>query len=501
MAKQTAKAVNEKKKSLVNAEKILKRQFRFLKLIAIVLFVLVLGANIAAFTRVIGADRPREEWLLSATLSSALIILFGVISFIAISAIQARVQKQTGQAIEQELGQLRAATKRAESLQAMAATMRATLNFQRVVDSAIDVCAVAIEEIGVPETALVAGVFLYDDNQLLRPVSSRRLGGRDDQAVPGQAGIIAEALNYAEPAVSKDPRKDPELYEYPGFRKCKSAVAVPLRVGFQMFGVLIVASEVQIDFDKDQLALFSSVGDQAVISLRNAQLYENLEKEKQRLLEAEREARNQLARDLHDGPTQSIAAIAMRINFVRTLLAHEPDQALDELAKVEELAKDTGKNIRGMLFTLRPLILETEGLGAAIKTVMERIEETDGIQMRLIGSEYGELLNQRAQGVLFYMIEEALGNAKKHSRANIMEVRFWQEGNLFVARIQDDGVGFDVDEVMSDYSSRGSLGMINLQERAESIDGSVKVESQVGKGTAITVVVPLEKQGATKAKR
>jgi signal transduction histidine kinase len=240
------------------------------------------------------------------------------------------------------------------------------------------------------------------------------------------------------------------------------------------------------------------VADQAVIALRNAQLYDNLEKEKERLIVAETEARNQLARDLHDGPTQSIAAIAMRINFVRSMLQNDPEQAQGELQRVEELAKETGKNIRGMLFTLRPLVLETQGLGAAIETIMERTRDENSPNMRMVGGEYGELLNPRAQGVLFYMIEEALGNARKHSRANLIEVRFWQEGGLFVCRIQDDGVGFDVEDVMGDYSSRGSLGMINLQERAENIDAALKVESVVGKGTAITVVVPLDKQGAEK---
>ena len=187
-----------------------------------------------------------------------------------------------------------------------------------------------------------------------------------------------------------------------------------------------------------------------------------------------------------------------RIYFVRSMLQSEPQQALGELQRVEELAKETGKNIRNMLFTLRPLVLETQGLGAAIETIMERTKDENSPAMRMVGGEHGELLNPRAQGVLFYMIEEALGNARKHSRANLIEVRFWQEGGLFVARVQDDGVGFEVDEVMGDYSSRGSLGMINLRERAENIDASLNIESVVGKGTAITIVVPLDKQGASK---
>lgn len=480
----------------ISAEGLIKKQFSGLQRLGWLMFILALGTNIAIFYFVIADGRDTSEWLLGAVVSTGLIFFFGIILLTAISSRGSRLRKLTDKAIEDEVGALRASTKRAESLQDMAATMRSTLNLQKVVAASLDVCAAALEEMGIPETSMVTGVFLYDDDEALSPVAERRLGNGD--GIYGQEGAVAEALKYGEPVTIQDPSKDPELYEYPGIRKCKTAVIIPLRVAFQIYGFMLIATEVRVDFDKEQLETFTSVGDQAVIALRNAQLYENLEQEKQRLLQAETEARNQLARDLHDGPTQSVAAIAMRINFVRTLLKNDLDEAMSELEKVEDLAKATGHEIRGMLFTLRPLVLETQGLGAAIETVMERIRESDGIDMRMAGSEYGELLNPRAQGVIFYMVEEALGNAKKHSRASIVEVRFWQEGNLFVARIQDNGVGFDVDEVMDDYSSRGSLGMINLQERAESIDGSTKVESQSGKGTSITIIVPLDKQGVDK---
>lgn len=494
MAKQQSKKEPPKKDSN-GASSIVKRQFRILRTITVLLFILALGGNIAA-GYYLNQGRPTEEWLAAVTLSSGLIFVFGIVVLVSIAANQTRAVSLTEKAFDKEFGQLRASTRRAESLQEMAATMRSTLNLHKVVNSAIDVCAIAMQDMGIPESSLVAGLFLYDGGEL-KPVADRRLGGRPTDVLPHDVGMVARALEDAEPTASKDPRKDPALVTFPGFNRCRSAVAIPMRVGFQIYGVLVLGTDVQIDFDTDQMSLFSSVADQAVIALRNAQLYENLEREKERLIQAETEARTQLSRDLHDGPTQAVAAIAMRINFARTMLQSEPQQVMAELQRVEELAKETGKNIRNMLFTLRPLVLETQGLGAAIQTIMDRTQEADGIKMRLLGGEHGELLNPRAQGVLFYMIEEALGNARKHSRANLIEVRFWQEGDLFVGRVQDDGVGFDVDEVMGDYSSRGSLGMINLRERAESIDGSVKVESQVGKGTAITMIVPLDKQGAS----
>ncbi len=88
-----------------------------------------------------------------------------------------------------------------------------------------------------------------------------------------------------------------------------------------------------------------------------------------------------------------------------------------------------------------------------------------------------------------------MGNARKCSQATTIEVRLWREEELFVARIQDDGIGFDIQSVNATYSSRSSLGMVNMRERAERIDGSLKVESSPGRGTTITLVVPLDKHG------
>jgi signal transduction histidine kinase len=148
-----------------------------------------------------------------------------------------------------------------------------------------------------------------------------------------------------------------------------------------------------------------------------------------------------------------------------------------------------------MLFTLRPLVLETQGLGPAVETLLRRYSETDGVEMRLLGGEYGKLLNKSAQSVVFTIIEEALNNARKYARATLIEVRFWQAENLFAAAVRDNGIGFDTYDVSRDYSTRGSLGMVNMRERAERIDGSLRVDSSRDMGTTVTLVVPLETQG------
>ena len=476
----------------------IKKEFQRLNWVMIAIFLLLIVLMVTTFFVVYSVvfASPLLDWLPALAIAVISMFLTGIFAYAIIDRSSDRIQETTSQMVEAELHQLRAANNRAKSLQSMASVMRATLSFERVVEEALDVCSLAIEEMGIPRQSLVGAVFLFNGEDLI-PVATRRFTAVDfDKQLQGKRGIVGSALTQAEPVTTDHPRQDPELRQFVAFHQCLTAACIPLRAGFQIFGAIVIGSDTAVKFDKEHFELFNGVADQAVIALQNAQLYQRLEAEKQRIIEADEEARKELARDLHDGPTQTIAAIAMRINFIRSLLSRDPEQALGELEKVEELAKQTSKEIRGMLFTLRPLVLETQGLGAAIETVISRIKETDGLNIRLIGGEHGELLNESAQGVVFSIVEEALGNARKYSQASKIQVRFWQEDNLFVALVQDNGVGFDVQAVNQDYSSRGSLGMVNMRERADRIDGSLRLDSSPGHGTSVTLVVPLDKHGS-----
>jgi signal transduction histidine kinase len=95
------------------------------------------------------------------------------------------------------------------------------------------------------------------------------------------------------------------------------------------------------------------------------------------------------------------------------------------------------------------------------------------------------------QGVLFYIIEEAVNNARKHAQAEHIWVRLKSNSDVLVVEVQDDGVGFNVGAVDSNYSRRGSLGMVNMRERAEMINGLIKIDSAESRGTRIFVYIPL----------
>jgi signal transduction histidine kinase len=192
--------------------------------------------------------------------------------------------------------------------------------------------------------------------------------------------------------------------------------------------------------------------------------------------------------------------MAMRLNIARRMMAKDTKAANEELVKLEELAHRTTKEIRHMLFTLRPLILESQGLGAAIQSMADKMLETFGQKVAVeIDERASEQLEMGKKGVVFYIIEEAVNNARKHAAAETITVRLQQiETGVLLLEIIDNGLGFDVKTVTQSYDKRSSssLGMVNLRERTELVNGVLNIDSKPGKGTNVQVYIPLTEEAA-----
>jgi len=398
---------------------------------------------------------------------------------------------------EAELRKLRAAQEHSRVIFELASTLSATLNYNKVLEAVLEVGEAGMRELGRPKPAHVSMVMLFSHSDM-RIVASRHLPPRDQKAsFQGRSGLLAQALATAEPIISNHPAEDPELGQLIAMHSCRQAIIVPLRAGFESFGVVVFGSPQANTYTPDHQDLLTAICNQAIVALQNAQLYQSLIEEKERIVDVEEDARKKLARDLHDGPTQSIAAIAMRLNYTRMLLDRGKDlqQASEELARIEDLARRTTKEIRHMLFTLRPLILETQGLQAALEQYVSKIAETDPLPIHLEATPAADqALDRNAQGVVFYIVEEAIGNARKHAQAENIWVRLYVKDSAFMAEVEDDGRGFDVEAVQVSYDERGSLGMINMHERAELVSGKLTIASAPGQGTRITLTVPLRRR-------
>lgn len=464
----------------------------------------VIVSIVAVLIFIFGTDHISDA-LAQNGLPLLIVALFAVIANAWAFVLRRQLNVQESELHEVRVSRTMQATnmkERTRAIYEMAATLSSTLNYEKILDSAMNAGWLGLRDMTQKTQPneknpirLVSMVMLFraSDNQL-HVVVSRGLTRTDENRVmPGNEGVMGEALTQCIPIFGKNARKDPELGDFVAFQSMRSMLCIPLRAGFDNFGVMVYGSEQNDAFTDEHTELLTAIGTQATVALQNAVLYENLQSERDRIVEVEEEARKKLARDLHDGPTQSISAIAMRANIIQRMLEKTPQEVPNELKKVEDLARNTTKEIRHMLFTLRPLVLENQGITAALSQLAEKMKETHNQNVVIrVGKDAEKMLDTHQQGTIFYIVEEAVGNARKHAEASQITVNVIKQEDVILVGIVDNGKGFDTSAVESNYDKRGSLGMVNLKERTELLGGTLRIESQIGKGTSITVLVPIK---------
>ncbi|MDF1512762.1 MAG: GAF domain-containing sensor histidine kinase [Anaerolineae bacterium] len=425
------------------------------------------------------------------------IILFvagSAVSFIGVRMKQILEADQKAQE-EQARLTLQSAHQKTRLIFELASTLSTTLNYELILEAALDVSDTGLRKFFTEDKSIVqiGLILLFGLDHKLYVAANRGIPEPDvSLSFPAENGVLAEAVLSAKPQIINRPEEDIELGFLQGIKECQQAIIVPLRAGYESYGFLLLASQEDNVYTEDFSELLVAICNQAVLALQNAILYQNLMDDKDRLVTIEEEARKHLAQNLHDGPTQAIASIAMRLNHIRALLHTEPEKASDELIKVEKMARLTTKEIRQMLFTLRPLILESQGLVPALEQLRQKLMELDSLVIHL-DTEHGidDLLSEQAKGSLFYIIDEAITNVRKHAAAENIWIRIYQQGSNVITDIKDDGQGFDVAKWEYTYADRGSMGLINLKDRAELVKGKTIVRSTPGEGTLITVTVPV----------
>ena len=424
-----------------------------------------------------------------------LLLAGSAVSQIAVRIKQALITEREKQEREAQSA-LESAHQKVRLIFELASTLSATLNYERVLEAALDVSDAGLREFYIEnkEISQIGMILLFGIDQTLYVAKARGISTQDERLrLPVQEGALAEAVEKTDPIIVESPRDDPELGKIVAIQACQQAIVVPLRAGFESYGFLVLGSPEPDAYTPDFQDLLVAICNQAVMALQNANLYQNLMEEKDRLVTVEEDARKKLARNLHDGPTQTIAAIAMRLNYIRMLVIRDPEKSVEELQQLEDLARKTTKEIRQMLFTLRPLILETQGLIAALQQLKQKVSETDPLPVihLELDKDAESLLGKEAQGAIFYITDEATTNVRKYAKAKNLWIRLSQRGMNVIAEIEDDGVGFDVAAMETNYATRGSLGMINLRERATLVKGKTIIRSTPGQGTKITVTIPV----------
>lgn len=374
-----------------------------------------------------------------------------------------------------------------KALYEVAYTLSTTPNYQQVLDSALyESHKLVPYEVGMVLLAAGKPDHLY--------VAAARPDADRETEVKVSQGPIGEALRTANAVVIDDISKEPELLHIASLRGCRSAYVIPLRAALRTYGVMLIAGNQSTYFRREQLEMLTALANYAIIALHNAQLLDDLRQERTKLISKEEDVRKQLARDLHDGPAQALAAITMNVEFIKRLLERDPGRVVEELDKLGALAKRTTHEVRTMLFELRPLVLETQGLRVTLEQYLERFQNnSNGTQIVLDAKNVEDVvLDTKTEGTLFNIVQEAVNNALKHAQAKHIWVRLKREDDVLTTTVQDDGKGFDLNKVMQSYEKRGSFGLLNIDERARLVGGAAELHSAPGQGTTVRIIVPLE---------
>ncbi|MCS7259241.1 MAG: sensor histidine kinase [Anaerolineae bacterium] len=209
-----------------------------------------------------------------------------------------------------------------------------------------------------------------------------------------------------------------------------------------------------------------------------------------KVLTAQEQERARLARELHDEIGQALTAIIMTTTVVENSLPPEFASGREKLANVRNIASQALNDLRGLIFDLRPEVLDDLGLALALRAQTKKHLEPLGIQVELRASGLRDNLPHEVETAVFRVVQEAITNIARHSRATQASISLTkQEGRLLV-RVRDNGQGFDLTQVMN--GPRQAWGLLGMEERVTLLGGKFYISTRPGAGTLLLAEIPLD---------
>jgi two-component system sensor histidine kinase DegS len=221
-----------------------------------------------------------------------------------------------------------------------------------------------------------------------------------------------------------------------------------------------------------------------------------------KILEAQENERKRISRDIHDGPAQHIANIIMKTDICTIIIQKDLNAGLKELADLKESVKVALKEVRSIIFDLRPMSLDDLGLNKTIEQAVKSVSEDFKIDIKLKLKPMQTEVESIIQVAVFRIIQEIFNNIKKHSKAKHVEVKLDYGTKYLRLLISDDGIGFEVEETLKRVKTKGnSYGLIGILDRIKQLQGEIHIESSTGAGCVYNVVLPVNREVIRDEKR
>ncbi len=214
-----------------------------------------------------------------------------------------------------------------------------------------------------------------------------------------------------------------------------------------------------------------------------------------KILENQELERQRIAREIHDGPAQYIANAMMRVDFCKVVVKKDLEKGINELDDLKSNIRMALKEVRSIIYDLRPLHLEELGLMDAIKDIINIISVENDIKIDMIVDEASYEVEKIMQIAIYRIIQEILNNIKKHSKAKYVDLRINYIKDYIYIYIQDDGIGFNVQETLINTKQKGNrYGLLGIFERVKQLRGKIEVKSSKGEGTIYKIRLPINRK-------
>jgi signal transduction histidine kinase len=336
--------------------------------------------------------------------------------------------------------------------------------------------------------AKATAVYLSDDENHLTLA-----WGRDSDGNVVRAGLehgytvgkLAQAVSLGRSSLLVNDLEHSDMFdpEDTVLAQSKAAIGLPLLADSELVGVIVLGHDKAQVFDARELPLLGLLANQVTLAVRNAKAY--LYSEELAIFDE----RNRIAREIHDGIAQSLAFTAMKLDLSSRLLERDPERVRSELETAKNTLREQIKEVRRSIFALRPIDLERLGFLETIRGYVKDFGEQNSIKamLEIVGEPQ---LSPTNEAVMFRILQEALNNVAKHSKAKtvVVSLRIDPSGTRLI--IADDGVGFDPKALTGVVSSVGGLGLAQMRERLQARGGSFEFSSSVGAGTRVMALLP-----------
>jgi PAS domain S-box-containing protein len=304
---------------------------------------------------------------------------------------------------------------------------------------------------------------------------------------------LVEILQEKKPLLITDVSQHPRWLPVPADGTPLSCLVVPLLSGGKAFGIYTLHKNETSFFTAEHVELAEALASLAAVAVQNAWLFEQvkvgserLQSLTRRLAEIQESERLYIARELHDEAGQALTSLMVQLRLIEQV-ADRPEAVLARIAEMDSSLQGVIENLHRLAMALRPAALDHLGLEAAVRENAEAIAERCGMTIQVAPFCSETRLPRNVETILYRIVQEALNNVVRHAEASRVDILFQTRDDRIIVVVEDNGKGFDPATVAEEEH----LGLLGMRERAETLGGTLAIESRPGQGTTIVAEVPL----------